>query len=166
MSVVVPAALELRVRRLDALHDAERVFVGLFGDDDAAFWLDGSSSGERARFSFLGAAGGPLSAFVTSSGSTAGGFESTSTCRLIGSLVFPARSRRYTHTTFGPSPSVRPTVDSARMSPPGASTDVNERSSGRPGEPSASWYVAMPATALSPSLPSMSSVIGCDASCT
>ena len=42
------ARLELRVRRLDALHDAERAFVHLYGDSPNAFWLD-SSSGRRAR---------------------------------------------------------------------------------------------------------------------
>ena len=60
------AAMELQVRRLDALHDAERAFVDLYGDSSHAFWLDSSSArGERARFSFIGAADGPLGAFVS-----------------------------------------------------------------------------------------------------
>ena len=58
--------LKLVVERIDRLYDTERAFVGLFGDSDHAFWLDSSRpDGERARFSFMGAAGGPLGAFVT-----------------------------------------------------------------------------------------------------
>lgn len=55
---------ELRVVRLDTLHDPERVFTGLYGDCESAFWLDSSRCGAgRARFSFIGAAG-PLGASV------------------------------------------------------------------------------------------------------
>ncbi|MGB7589020.1 MAG: aminodeoxychorismate synthase component I [Solirubrobacterales bacterium] len=57
--------LELRVRRLDELHDPERAFAHLFGDSPNAFWLDSSSSvDERARFSFIGDSGGPLGAVI------------------------------------------------------------------------------------------------------
>jgi len=56
--------LELRVRRLDVLHDAERAFVHLYGDSPNAFWLDSSSVDERARFSFIGDRGGPLGAVI------------------------------------------------------------------------------------------------------
>ncbi len=56
--------LVLKVERLDALYDAERAFVGLYGDSETAFWLDSSKLDERARFSFIGATGGPLSAAV------------------------------------------------------------------------------------------------------
>jgi para-aminobenzoate synthetase len=57
--------IELKVRRLDALPDSERAFVHLYGDSDDAFWLDSSKVDERSRFSFMGAAGGPLSAVVS-----------------------------------------------------------------------------------------------------
>jgi para-aminobenzoate synthetase len=57
--------IELKVRRLDTLPDAERAFVHLYGDSDDAFWLDSSKVDERSRFSFMGAAGGPLSATVS-----------------------------------------------------------------------------------------------------
>jgi para-aminobenzoate synthetase len=56
---------ELRVRRLDKLHDAERAFVHLYGESENAFWLDSSRVGERARFSFIGDSDGPLGAVVT-----------------------------------------------------------------------------------------------------
>jgi para-aminobenzoate synthetase len=57
--------LTLSVKRLDTLVDAERAFVHLYGDAEHAFWLDSSKVDERSRFSFMGAAGGPLSAVVT-----------------------------------------------------------------------------------------------------
>jgi para-aminobenzoate synthetase len=58
--------LELEVRRLDGLCDPERVFCAEFADADHAFWLDSSKvAGDRSRFSFMGAAGGPLSSVVT-----------------------------------------------------------------------------------------------------
>jgi para-aminobenzoate synthetase len=57
--------LTLSVKRLDTLVDAERAFVHLYGDADNAFWLDSSKIDERARFSFMGAPGGPLSAVIT-----------------------------------------------------------------------------------------------------
>ncbi|MEA2140906.1 MAG: para-aminobenzoate synthetase [Solirubrobacteraceae bacterium] len=57
--------LSLKVRRLDALYDAECAFVNLYGDHETAFWLDSSKADERARFSFIGAPDGPLGAVVT-----------------------------------------------------------------------------------------------------
>ncbi|HEX5146223.1 MAG TPA: aminodeoxychorismate synthase component I, partial [Conexibacter sp.] len=57
--------LTLQVKRLDTLVDPERAFVHLYGDDEHAFWLDSSKVDERSRFSFMGAAGGPLSAVIT-----------------------------------------------------------------------------------------------------
>ena len=59
------APLALRVRRLDALHDAERAFAHLYGDSQNAFWLDSSRDGERGRFSFIGDGSGPLGAVVS-----------------------------------------------------------------------------------------------------
>jgi para-aminobenzoate synthetase len=61
-----PRALELHVRRLDHLVDPEAVFCHRYADAPHAFWLDSSKvSDARSRFSFMGAAGGPLSAVVT-----------------------------------------------------------------------------------------------------
>jgi para-aminobenzoate synthetase len=57
--------LELKVRRVDSPLDSERAFVHLYGDSEQAFWLDSSKRDERSRFSFMGAAGGPLSAVIT-----------------------------------------------------------------------------------------------------
>jgi para-aminobenzoate synthetase len=57
--------LTLSVKRLDTLVDPERAFVHLYGDTDNAFWLDSSKIDTRARFSFMGAPGGPLSAVIT-----------------------------------------------------------------------------------------------------
>jgi para-aminobenzoate synthetase len=58
--------LELEIRRLDRLYDPERVFCALFAEEPHAFWLDSSKvADDRSRFSFMGAAGGPLSAIVT-----------------------------------------------------------------------------------------------------
>jgi para-aminobenzoate synthetase len=58
--------MTLQVRRLDRLCDPESAFLDLFGGRPQAFWLDSSKvSDERSRFSFMGAAGGPLSAVVT-----------------------------------------------------------------------------------------------------
>ncbi|MGN6189231.1 MAG: aminodeoxychorismate synthase component I [Conexibacter sp.] len=57
--------LTLSVKRLDALVDSERAFVHLYGDAENAFWLDSSRLDERARFSFMGAPDGPLSAVIT-----------------------------------------------------------------------------------------------------
>ncbi|HWA54836.1 MAG TPA: aminodeoxychorismate synthase component I [Solirubrobacterales bacterium] len=54
----------LLARRLDLLPDPENAFVHLYGASPDAFWLDGSATGERGRFSFLGDAGGPLGAVV------------------------------------------------------------------------------------------------------
>jgi para-aminobenzoate synthetase len=58
------ANLVLKVKRLDTLHDTERAFVNLYGDNETAFWLDSSKVDERARFSFMGAADGPLAATI------------------------------------------------------------------------------------------------------
>jgi para-aminobenzoate synthetase len=55
----------LKVRRLNALPDPEATFVSLFGASDHAFWLDSSRPGERARFSLMGDASGPLAEIVT-----------------------------------------------------------------------------------------------------
>ena len=61
-----PAAeLELIAQRVDRLYDTERAFVHLYGTARDAFWLDSSLvADERSRFSFMGAAGGPLSAVL------------------------------------------------------------------------------------------------------
>jgi para-aminobenzoate synthetase len=55
----------LKSKRLDTLFDAERAFTHLYGDSESAFWLDSSRVDERARFSFMGDAGGPLAATIT-----------------------------------------------------------------------------------------------------
>jgi para-aminobenzoate synthetase len=59
------AKLTLRFKRLDTLYDAERAFVNLYGGSEVAFWLDSSKVDERARFSFMGAAAGPLGARIS-----------------------------------------------------------------------------------------------------
>jgi para-aminobenzoate synthetase len=59
------AKLVLKVKRLDTLYDTERAFVNLYGSSSHAFWLDSSKVDERVRFSFMGAAGGPLGAVIT-----------------------------------------------------------------------------------------------------
>jgi para-aminobenzoate synthetase len=59
------AKLSLRFKRLDTLYDAERAFVNLYGSSEVAFWLDSSKVDERARFSFMGAAAGPLGARIS-----------------------------------------------------------------------------------------------------
>jgi para-aminobenzoate synthetase len=58
------ARLVLKVERLETLYDAERAFVELYSGSETAFWLDSSRVDERARFSFIGAAGGPLSSVI------------------------------------------------------------------------------------------------------
>jgi len=60
-----PAPLSLRMRRLDAVHDTERAFVHLYGERPEAFWLDSSLVEDRARFSFMGDASGPLGATIS-----------------------------------------------------------------------------------------------------
>jgi len=62
--VASPAELVLKVERIDTLYDTERAFVNLYGAGETAFWLDSSKVDERARFSFMGATGGPLSAAI------------------------------------------------------------------------------------------------------
>ena len=64
-TVVNRAKLVLKVKRLDTLYDTERAFVNLYGASETAFWLDSSKVDERARFSFMGAADGPLSSSIT-----------------------------------------------------------------------------------------------------
>ncbi len=65
-TIDAPAASpQLRVRRLDALPDAESAFVHIYGSSENAFWLDSSAGGERGRFSFMGDGEGPLGAVVT-----------------------------------------------------------------------------------------------------
>ncbi len=61
----LPAHLELRVRRLDALYDEERAFVHLYGFSPNAFWLDSGVTGPPARFSFIGDSEGPLGATIS-----------------------------------------------------------------------------------------------------
>jgi para-aminobenzoate synthetase len=59
------AGLTLRVKRIDAVHDAERAFSHVYGASHQAFWLDSSLVDERARFSFMGDAAGPLGTMIT-----------------------------------------------------------------------------------------------------
>ena len=54
----------LKAKRLDRLPDAEGAFAHLYGDSESAFWLDSSRVDERARFSFMGDASGPLAATI------------------------------------------------------------------------------------------------------
>ena len=62
-----PAArLEVHLRKAEAMPDAEAVFDALYADASHAFWLDSSLSGATlARFSYMGAFGGPLSRLLT-----------------------------------------------------------------------------------------------------
>ncbi|HSR94375.1 MAG TPA: aminodeoxychorismate synthase component I [Solirubrobacterales bacterium] len=55
----------LKAKRLDTLFDAEWAFSHLYGGSESAFWLDSSRVDERARFSFMGDAAGPLAATIT-----------------------------------------------------------------------------------------------------
>jgi para-aminobenzoate synthetase len=55
----------LKAKRLDTLFDSERAFTHLYGASETAFWLDSSRVDERARFSFMGDASGPLAATIT-----------------------------------------------------------------------------------------------------
>jgi para-aminobenzoate synthetase len=55
----------LRVERLDTAYDTERAFAHLYGDSEAAFWLDSSMLDARSRFSFMGDAGGPLGTAIS-----------------------------------------------------------------------------------------------------
>jgi para-aminobenzoate synthetase len=58
--------LELVVRSVPEPPDSETAFVRLFGEERSAFWLDSSRQGQPlARFSYMGAGGGPLSALVS-----------------------------------------------------------------------------------------------------
>jgi para-aminobenzoate synthetase len=64
-TVTEPSRVELRTRRLEMAHDAERAFVALYGESENAFWLDSALPGPSARFSFMGDASGPLGKVVT-----------------------------------------------------------------------------------------------------
>jgi para-aminobenzoate synthetase len=57
--------MQLKTKRLDAIFDPERAFARLYGQSENAFWLDSSRVDERARFSFMGDASGPLAATIT-----------------------------------------------------------------------------------------------------
>ena len=58
--------LELVVRSVRRPPDPETAFVRLFGAETNAFWLDSARQGPGlARFSYMGAGGGPLSALLT-----------------------------------------------------------------------------------------------------
>jgi para-aminobenzoate synthetase len=54
----------LKVKRMGELPAPEAAFVSLYGDSEHAFWLDSSRPGERARFSFMGDAAGPLAEVI------------------------------------------------------------------------------------------------------
>jgi para-aminobenzoate synthetase len=57
--------LQLKSKRLDTLFDPERAFTHLYGRSESAFWLDSSMLDQRARFSFMGDASGPLAATLS-----------------------------------------------------------------------------------------------------
>jgi len=57
--------LEIVVRTVSRPVDAETAFVGLFGSEPNAFWLDSARTDGGARFSFMGSGGGPRSALVS-----------------------------------------------------------------------------------------------------
>jgi para-aminobenzoate synthetase len=60
------ARFSLRVRKLAFLPDSEAVFMGLFRDVPAAFWLDSSLPAPGlARFSFMGDTRGPNSQLIS-----------------------------------------------------------------------------------------------------
>jgi len=60
--------LELAVQTVSRPADAETAFVSLFGSEPSAFWLDSSRpDGAGARFSFMGAGGGPHSTLLSHS---------------------------------------------------------------------------------------------------
>jgi para-aminobenzoate synthetase len=56
--------MQLRIRQLDSMLEPERAFEHLYGASSCAFWLDSSSPGGQARFSFVGDASGPLGATI------------------------------------------------------------------------------------------------------
>ncbi|MFI4990357.1 MAG: aminodeoxychorismate synthase component I [Solirubrobacterales bacterium] len=89
------AELVLKVERLDTLYDSERAFVDLYGACDTAFWLDSSKVDEGARFSFMGAAGGPLSAtiYYEVSGRELHVDRADGTTELLGESIFDYLSR-------------------------------------------------------------------------
>ena len=61
-----PRRLELVVRSVRRPPDPETAFVRLFGAEPNAFWLDSARHGAGlARFSYMGAGGGPLSALLS-----------------------------------------------------------------------------------------------------
>ncbi len=58
-------AVRILHRVLEGARDAERAFAALFGDREAAFWLDSSRVDPAlSRFSFMGAAAGELGAEI------------------------------------------------------------------------------------------------------
>jgi para-aminobenzoate synthetase len=59
------ADLRVAVRRIDMHPDPESAFVALYAESEEAFWLDSSRAGQRARFSFMGDACGPLAEVIT-----------------------------------------------------------------------------------------------------
>jgi para-aminobenzoate synthetase len=59
------SGIQVRVKRLDSVHNAERAFAHLYGDSEHAFWLDSSMRDGRARFSFIGDDSGPLGATIS-----------------------------------------------------------------------------------------------------
>src|SRR5690606_28353546 len=69
------ARLRITTRRIDAAPDVERLFLALYGASRNAFWLDSSRPGPLARFSFMGADGGPRAGGggAGGAGSAAGG---------------------------------------------------------------------------------------------
>ena len=61
-----PAKLEVHLRKADVMPAAVDVFDALYAGASHAFWLDSSLNGPAlARFSYMGALGGPLSRLVT-----------------------------------------------------------------------------------------------------
>jgi para-aminobenzoate synthetase len=61
-----PRTLEVVVTTVPEPPDCESVFVELYGTEPNAFWLDSSLRGPGlARYSYIGGAGGPLSALLT-----------------------------------------------------------------------------------------------------
>ncbi|HZL54181.1 MAG TPA: aminodeoxychorismate synthase component I [Solirubrobacteraceae bacterium] len=58
--------LETIVVTVERPPDSESAFVGLYGDEPTAFWLDSASHRQgMGRYSYMGAAGGPLSLLAT-----------------------------------------------------------------------------------------------------
>jgi para-aminobenzoate synthetase len=95
------AKLALKVKRLDTLYDTERAFVNLYGHSETAFWLDSSKVDERARFSFMGAAGGPLGAVISYDvGSGELQIERGGTSEVLKESIFDYLSREMRHMRY------------------------------------------------------------------